>query len=187
MSLYNLLFGTNPFAPVLLKLLGLELADIPRFRDAYLADEGATIAIHTRTGGGNRACECHEEWKAAGAPDRINADSEGALHYNDCWAYRNWNLTQHPNYRRDEDDDFDNTYATFFFSVPEPARPVIAALLADNADQGHTPRQKWDDLLTKLQGRDQSDPVVQRALEVGKGIVDQLNQKLAEGGGVVEV
>lgn len=47
------------------------------------------IKIHTRTGGGNRS------------------------------DYPNEKLTSNPNYLHDEDDDFDSTYADFYFSFPE--------------------------------------------------------------------
>ena len=98
MSLYNALFGVNELAPVLLKILGIAHGDIPRFRDAYLDD--GKIVIHTRTGGGNR--ECYE------SPN--NDNEEGP-----------WNETMYKNqhYLFDEDDEFDNTYANFYFKVPE--------------------------------------------------------------------
>lgn len=54
MSMYNMLFGTNPAAPVLLAMLGLTTDQCGRFRDCYLSDDGATICIYTRNGGGNR-------------------------------------------------------------------------------------------------------------------------------------
>ena len=52
MSLYNMLFGVNSAAPVLLATLGLTAGDVPCFRDCYI--DGDNIVIHTRTGGGNR-------------------------------------------------------------------------------------------------------------------------------------
>jgi len=50
------------------------------------------ICIYTRTGGGNRE------------------------------YYPNEVLTSHPNYIRDEDDDYDCTYATYYFSLPQPPK-----------------------------------------------------------------
>ena len=52
--------------------------------------ENNEIHVYTRVGGGNRG--------------------EG---------YGEEELQSHPNYLRDEDDDFDNTYATYIFSVPQ--------------------------------------------------------------------
>ena len=50
------------------------------------------IIIHTRTGGGNRE------------------------------AYPNKILTQNKYYLRDADDDFDSTYADYFFKIPAPKK-----------------------------------------------------------------
>ena len=52
MSLYNMLFGTNPSADQLLKLLDATREDFGRFRDVYVED--GFIVVHTRCGGGNR-------------------------------------------------------------------------------------------------------------------------------------
>lgn len=155
MSLYNLLFGVNPAAPLLLRLLGLTPADIPRFRDCYLTAEGAEIAIHTRTGGGNR---------------------EG-------YALENQKLAQHPRYLRDADDDFDCTYATFYFSVPAPAQKIVGALLDAGADRDLTPKQKWQVLLNDLHAGTQTPDTI-RALEVGREIFASLD--LSPPGGPTE-
>jgi len=48
------------------------------------------ICVYTRVGGGNRECGYGEE-----------------------------KLYEHPNYLRTEDDDYDSTYATYYFSVPD--------------------------------------------------------------------
>ena len=58
MSLYNALFGVNDQTPALLRLLDLTMNDVPRFRDAYIAERSdkRLIAVYTRMGGGNRGC-----------------------------------------------------------------------------------------------------------------------------------
>lgn len=89
MSLYNMLFGKNPAADLLLAMLGLTQCDVPRFRDCFLKDN--TIVIHTRTGGGNR-----EDYESE----------------NDF-------LTTVAGYISDSDDDFDCTYADFVYAIPE--------------------------------------------------------------------
>lgn len=58
MSLYNLLFGTNPQADVLLAALGLSRGDVGRFRDTFIDGQRQLIAVYTRNGGGNRDCWC---------------------------------------------------------------------------------------------------------------------------------
>lgn len=72
-----------------LKAIGLTEQDIPRFRGAGI--DNGKICVHTRTGGGNR--EGYEE--------------------------ENDQLTLNPFYLYDEDDDFDSTYANFWFKIPE--------------------------------------------------------------------
>lgn len=94
MSLYNMIAGVNQATFFILPLLGEKHPDnYPRFRDCFVDREGDEPQIHlyTRIGGGNR-----EDYR-----EEIDE------------------LTSHPNYISDEDDDFDCTYATFKFSVPE--------------------------------------------------------------------
>jgi hypothetical protein len=74
--------------------------DVGRFRDAWVEkgeDGEPVIAIYTRNGGGNR--ESYEEVITG--------------------------LQAHPLYLRDADDDFDSTYATFYFSAPEELREQL--------------------------------------------------------------
>ena len=54
MSLYNMLFGTNPDSKTILEMLGLDAVSVGRFRDVWVAD--GEIAVYTRNGGGNRQC-----------------------------------------------------------------------------------------------------------------------------------
>lgn len=88
MSLYNMIMGMNPNAEDILRMLSLSMDDIERFRDCFLEKEANEIVILTRTGGGNRE------------------------------HYLNEALTNHPNYLRDYDDDYDETYAWYHFSIP---------------------------------------------------------------------
>ena len=113
-GLYNTLFGINEVAPMLLKCLALSPDDIPRFRDCYL--NGEDIVIHTRTGGGNR--EDYEK--------------------------ENAKLQAHPNYLRDEDDDFDCTYANFYFSFPKEYAEDLKAISQQRPDI--KPSEKWQAL-----------------------------------------
>lgn len=88
MSLYNMLFGKNPNTTTILAALNLREGMIERFRDVWLDEDENHIVIYTRTGGGNRE------------------------------YYPNKVLTSHPLYIRDEDDDFDSTYAKYYFAMP---------------------------------------------------------------------
>jgi hypothetical protein len=99
-SLYNMLFGVNASAPVLLAMLGIDSGDVPRFRDCFLSEDRKQIIIHTRTGGGNR----------------------------DDYEDGNTFMQGLPGYQHDEDDDFDCTYANFHYAVPEKFAHLIDKL-----------------------------------------------------------
>jgi len=112
MSLYNTLFGVNELAPVLLKCLNLDAYDVPRFRDCFFAKDN-TICIHTRTGGGNREeYESENEW-----------------------------LASHEYYIYDEDDEYDCTYANFYFHYPKEFEEDLTALAGNVIT--HVPSEKW--------------------------------------------
>ena len=99
-NFYRMMFGENTNADTVLKALNLSRDDIERYRDAYVIHytgdyrAGWYLCVTTRTGGNNRE------------------------------DYANEALTRHPRYQFDEDDEFDSTYAHFYFSVPEePSQP----------------------------------------------------------------
>lgn len=118
MSLYNALFGENSNSDLLLFTLGLSREDCGRYRDCYLA--GDMIVIYTRNGGGNR----------------------------DEYEYIFEELSEHPNYISDEDDDFDCTYARIYFSFPERFKAELTELAAKEPTQD--PKLMWDSLLEAL-------------------------------------
>lgn len=89
MSLYNMVRGFSPACVVIMPMLGRKQDEWPRFRDCFVTEEG-NIAIYTRVGGGNRNCGYGEE-----------------------------ELYSDPNFITTYDDDYDSTYATYEFKVPE--------------------------------------------------------------------
>lgn len=109
MSLYNAIYGVNQATFFILPMLGKHPDEYPRFRDCFIgglenSDENdlfgiplkktsdeKVISIYTRVGGGNR----------------------------DSYKNEIEQLQKLPNYLRDYDDDFDSTFATFVFSIPE--------------------------------------------------------------------
>ncbi len=93
MSMYNALFGFNPACVALLPMLGRKSDEYPRFRDCFLSDDRKHIEIYTRVGGNNRGCGYGEEA-----------------------------LYKDPNFVNTYDDDFDNTYGTYVFDVPQKWR-----------------------------------------------------------------
>lgn len=92
--MYNLISGVNPATFFILPMLGEKHPDqYPRFRDCFVENEDTQnpeIHIYTRVGGGNRNCGYGED-----------------------------ELYKHPNFITTFDDDFDCTYATYVFSVPD--------------------------------------------------------------------
>lgn len=108
MSLYNMLFGVNGLSELALELIGNP--EIPRFRDAraFFIGDKCFVEVYTRTGGSNRSSYSEE------------------IH---C-------LQSHPLYNSDEDDDYDNTYMTFYFQIVDEgdikrAREAVDAIVAE--------------------------------------------------------
>lgn len=119
MSMYNLLFGEGQQADVLLKILGISKYDCGRYRDCFI--NNGKIVIHTRNGGGNRE------------------DYEGVFE----------ELSKHPNYLYNEDDDFDCTYANIYFSIPEQYNEILSGI-----EESPMPAKKWQLLFNKLNEED---------------------------------
>lgn len=88
MSLYNMINGVNPATFFILPMLGEKHPDNYPRFRDCFVDNNE-IHVYTRVGGVNRNCEFGEE-----------------------------ELQQHPNYLRDFDDEYDSTYATYVFSIP---------------------------------------------------------------------
>jgi len=99
-------------------MLGLAPADVGRFRDCFVAN--GEIAIYTRNGGGNRP---------------------------DYWEVFE-KLSRHPSYLRDEDDEFDSTYATIYFSFPKEFTDVLSKL---DGGEHFDPDKKWLGRLAEIQ------------------------------------
>lgn len=180
MSLYNMLFGRNPASRLLLAMLNLTEGDVGRFRDCYLArgtrsereDAGEDeeklkalakkdlrIVVYTRNGGGNR--------------DDYEAVTEA--------------LQALPTYETDYDDDFDCTYASYEFTVPEAFKATAEELASLGAESDVSPMEKFKSLIDNLQKGDTKDPAVARAMEVGKQIFGKIDEQMKQGGGKVEV
>ena len=119
MSMYNMIFGMNPDADKILSLLGKTQGDFGRFRSVFLED--GFIVVHTRNGGGNRE------------------------DYEDVFD----EMSEHPWYSHDADDDFDCTYANIYFKVPEGKEETLVAL--HNFDKGENPSSQWAALFATME------------------------------------
>ncbi len=100
MSLYNMINGVNPATFFILPMLGEKHPETYP-RFRDCFIENDEIHVYTRVGGGNRNCKFGEE-----------------------------ELQGHPNYIRDFDDEFDSTFATYVFSVPEEFKPDFELIKA---------------------------------------------------------
>lgn len=109
MSLYNMVNGFNPACVLIMPMLGRKQDEYPRFRDCFVTEEN-NIAIYTRVGGGNRGCGYGEE-----------------------------ELYKDENFLTTYDDDFDPTYATYEFKVPEKWKSdfdlIISGKLEDVSEE----------------------------------------------------
>jgi hypothetical protein len=171
-SLYNLLFGMNPMADLLLAMLGLTKGDTGRFRNCYLvrgdrherdpsfgsplppeelAKKELRILVYTRNGGGNR-----EDYQ--GVTDALQG---------------------HPSYITDYDDDFDCTYASYEFRVPEKFKLTADELASLGAEDNVSPRERFINLIEKLDAGREDDPEVQKATAIGKQIIEALDKQLS--------
>jgi hypothetical protein len=117
MSFYNMLFGENASQKeFLFSLLGKTSGDFGRYRDIYVTDEH--IVVHTRCGGGNRE------------------------YYEDVFD----EMSNHPLYDYNQDDDFDCTYADIYFRHPEEYRDLLKEMAVGTV----TPSEKWQILFNSL-------------------------------------
>lgn len=119
MSLYALVHGHNQLGPALVNFLQeAQPFGVGRYRDAWVETDGddLLIRIHTRNGGGNR-----EDYEPENA-----------------------SMQDHPWYVRDADDDFDSTYADFYFKVPlDTIEPDIASTLVELAQPPVDVGARW--------------------------------------------
>lgn len=106
MSLYNVLFQENEDATALLGMIGCTRNMFQRYRDVNLNKEGTVITVLTRLGGLNR-----KDYKQ---------------------VFKN--VKRNPNYIRDYDDVFDNTYCYIDFKVPEKYKQTCK-VMAPKEDQ----------------------------------------------------
>ena len=100
-----MIMGFNPACVVIMPMLGRKQEEWPRFRDCYITEE-KNIAVYTRVGGGNRGCGYGEE-----------------------------ELYKDENFLTTYDDEYDNTYGTYEFKVPEKWKADFDAILAGESDK----------------------------------------------------
>ncbi len=139
MSLYDLAVADgrqHERGAALLAALGHPV--VMRFRDAWAekGGDGPVIHLYTRTGGPNRECRCQDEPQLTHIPDN-------------CWAACNEALQAHALYLRDADDNYDSTYASFWFSAPPVplVREALAEIAVDPVDTG----ARWREAIARVE------------------------------------
>ena len=161
MSLYNALFGVNPYAGLLLGFLGTSHDQVPRFRDCYIED--GRIVLYTRMGGGNRG-----HWDYSETEEGPDCECPGCIAEN--------YLPTLPGYLYNEDDDFDCTYASYYYE-PEPEVADLVSQL-EGIGGGNNPGEQWQKLFADMGAR-KDTPQIARALEVGKPIIEAITAHFA--------
>lgn len=145
MSLYNAIFGGQDSAAVVVKILEETHTEpvkgFVRSRAGMVeAEDGKPVLrLHTRSGGGNRECYC----------DDYGEGEDG--HDDACIALGNDWLTEHPWHSHNEDDDFDMTYADFYFKVPADYEhfDLLEAAVTPHVDMSERWQAAIDALTTK--------------------------------------
>ena len=152
MSLYNILHGQNPIAAALLEMLDVTPADFNRYRDAHLNKDGTVIIVYTRCGGGNRD------------------------------DYFPTELTRHPSYIKDYDDDYDNTYAYIEFNVPTEYLELCSTL-----STGHDPKtvhELFNHVVNDIEKNGEASEYIERS----QPFINALKQMLeSDTSGVIEI
>lgn len=134
-SFYAMLFGDGEAGRVLLEVLGLRRRDLGRYRDAWIErgeDQQPRIAVYTRLGGRNRQ----------------------------DYAEIIRGLRAHPRYVLDRDDGYDETYATFYFGLPEEVVETLDSELEDWREQlqgAVNMDDVWRDALRQMGGDPDGD------------------------------
>lgn len=105
--MYETICNINPDAKMILNLIGIDpkfLLEEARLRDVYLSKDKTRVVIFTRIGGNNRS-----------------------YHFPAITKLRNFK-----GYITDYDDEFDNTYASFEYQIPQEKLPRVVAFLASS-------------------------------------------------------
>lgn len=167
-NLYNIMHGENQFANVLLFSLGFTSKDqIPRYRDCWF--DGEFIVVYTRTGGGNRLFYDSEE----SCRENYPADFMSVEHESPKGPW-NSDLRNNNNYVKDC-DDFDATYAKFYFSIPESLKEIISQVEI----QSLTPQDRFNNFMEKIIS-DKDDPDVKRVIDALKPTFENIGKALKD-------
>lgn len=144
MRLYNDLFGVYPAADELLKMLGLERAAVPRFRDCYLSEDAKHIIVMTRTGGT----------------------------YKLKWQEQNAELRKVFGFVLDAELSIDVTYITFHYLLPTAFKARAEELRASIPVRN--PLKLWREMQERINAPNGlRDPIVERWMKILEPAVER--------------
>lgn len=137
-SMYEMIFMATSYKKLALPFFGIDADRVGRFRDAWVekVKGGYRLAVYTRNGGGNRE------------------DQDDAIRY----------MRNHNHYTGEQDDAFDNTYATFYFKVlkknlvldPDEERDEIWEAVKAAAVEPVDTAQRWRDAIAAIGSQETS-------------------------------
>lgn len=148
-----MMYGRNDILEIILNgFLPRPASSFPRYRNIFSQDEEfekrtgnkADIFVYTRMGGGNRDC-----WG-----EDYNVNEEDA-HIQDnrpcqCPACESYRIERHENCVGRYDDDFDCTYTTFGFKVPDDLREDFDKLKSNLGEEEDREEIKLSDKAWKV-------------------------------------
>lgn len=140
MSFYSFLHGENTDSMALIGMLKLTKNSFGRYRDVYLNADGTKIIVYTRLGGSNR-----KDYR------QIITD-----------------IRRHPNYIRDYDDKFDNTYAYFEFSVPDEYKKTCKSM--STGEEPKTVEEKFKEFAERMNSP--GTPEYKKARQIEQRMID---------------
>lgn len=195
--MYNMMHGVNPVSKILLIALDLKHHKlnpggkwpVGRFRDIHLSGDGSKIDLFTRNGGGNREC-----WDFDDCSDNVDhnstieidgetynyKDTPEAFHSPDCLVFTNWRLTQHPNYVKDYDDEFDYTYAHFLFKAPPELDEALDKILTAQGGAPKSFEEKFTAVMDEMKKMTREELSNDPRFEPLTKIVKKIGEKVAK-------
>ena len=149
-GLYNMLMGRNPAAPYLLACIGITEETQQNYPLGRYRD------TYTNENG-----------------DRVFIFTRN---YGTEWENVDQALGSHPNFVQKFADDFDHTYTTYEFTVPENMSEIVKqiATMSDNTP----PMVAYRKLISDMENGVKNE-VVDRALKVGEGIMNSIVETMA--------
>jgi hypothetical protein len=124
MTMFDMVIGESPAANQLLEALGITKWKVARYRSCWL--EEGRICLHTRTGGGNREFFESEESRGTAYAREFDVDPNNVTRDFEC--YYHTDLRAIEGFIEDSDDDYDSTYANFYYEIPKALEPHLGSI-----------------------------------------------------------